>query len=792
MTAAPMQMVINIFAAIGFKITGIVIKGLILYGGWLFFILAFLGLLMTAFYGFDDKDAFGSLIKRIAAILVAVALFYLPVHVNLTNVIAGTPGLSSTTLSNTIKNDPIFSHALNYSSGGTGAVNAVTYLAYTLSHPLVDLAMKIGGSNSDIWPGIQSSIDADLSSAMQASNPQVAANLAQWRYVLAPAILRADPVLATIMEKDPQYKYVFFNPYSTNKTLDPQYGQDASVLKILMDKYPPKPSFQELVLQNQSELAHIAGEFGATPFTAKPSKQQGATPSSITVKLFGKHLWKENQEAAKEVSNEGKALDKGNTEFFDIINPPFLGIGDQSTAGKELTNWISDADTNITDFFGGGSYKDATKKFSSLSDLYTNLGRSVLVASIEGYAKNPKAMAALQSMCASHGATDCVSTLHMFSNSVRRPNMKMGDTPGVSGFLGKTLADLGSFTITGLLELVFYSIGAMFNVAAPYIIGFVMAGAILVSVIGPLWMLMAGRFMHALEWMVAPVVFVNLWDALFYIWVLICNAFDNVIPGLAGSINASQSGVGIVKNPEIMNHIVSIGEAMGFLAIPTAAFFLLFGKAGESMRNNFGRVMAAGMTTTATLVGMQLARMATKGGSGKGGYSQKGNQGSNVTGNKPNIPPNNPPSPPGGSPNSPPPPPPGGGRAMNSNAPHSISAATPKTTTATPATSTASTTGNSVQANTPTPSPNTPSATPTVQGNGANTATASAAQGKGPATPLSGNSPHTVRSSGPANARSQQKGQQAPSPAHNKPGTPKGGNVDHNITVQDKPEPPKQ
>ena len=428
MNSAPMQMVINIFAAVGFKVTGIIIHGLIVYGWWLFFILAFIGILYTAFLGIDDRDAGYNMVKKIASILAATALFYLPVSLNLTNVIAGVPGNSSGQLKTDMANDPVLKHSLNYTSGATGAVNAITYLAYTLSHPIVNLAMRIGGSNTDIWPGIQSSIDADLSSAMQANNPQIAANLAQWRYVLAPAILRSDPVLATALEKVSRLKYVFFNPYSTNSTLDPVYGNNAAVVKDLLKRYPPsKPTFQEIVLQNQSELAKVAGEFGATPFTANESSSSSnsSTPATVTVKLFGKHLWEENQNAAKEASTTAHNFTQGNTEFFDIINPPFLGLGGQSAAGQQLTDYASDMDTDLEDFFGGSSYTSGTKKFSNLDDLYVNLGRSVLVSSVEGYAKNPKSMAALKAMCASHGATDCVGTLSMFSSSVRRPDISM-------------------------------------------------------------------------------------------------------------------------------------------------------------------------------------------------------------------------------------------------------------------------------------------------------------------------------------------------------------------------------
>jgi hypothetical protein len=788
-----MQMVINIFAAIGFKITGIIIHGLIVYGSWLFLILAFLGIFVTGFLGADDRDAGSNMVKKIAAILAATALFYLPVQLNLTNVIAGAPGNSVSSLKTDLSNDPILKHSLNYSSGATGAVNAITYLAYTLSHPIVDLAMRIGGSNTDIWPGIQSSIDADLSSAMQANNPQVAANLAQWRYVLAPAILRADPVLATALEKVSRLKYVFFNPYSTNATLDPVYGDNAAVVKDLLKKYPPsKPTFQEIVLQNQSELAKVAGEFGAKPFTANESSSSSgsSTPASVTVKLFGKHLWEENQDAAKETSAAAHNFTQGNTEFFDAINPQFLGLGGQSAAGQQLTNYVADMDTDLEDFFGGSSYTSGTKQFSNLEDLYVNLGRSVLVASLEGFAKNPKSMAALRSMCASHGAADCVGTLSMFANSIRRPDIKMGQTPGVSGFFGKTLSDLGSFTITGLIEIVFYSIGAMFNVAAPYIIGFAMAGAIVVSVIGPLWMLLAGRFLHAMEWMIMPVVFVNVWDALFYIWVLFCNALDNVMPGLGSAIDAS-GGIGVVKDPDVMNHIVTIGEAMGFLAIPTAAFFLLFGKPGDAMRNNFGRAMAAGMATATTLVGMQVARMGLRGGGKRpdtGGKRPRvpGTGAGGVTANAPApTNPKGPGGPGGGGPS-------GGGpggapASISANAPATQTGNTPHTIRTGQATggtqpasntapstasgSSAATTGNSpqpapVSRRAMTPQPVSP-------------ATPAAPSGGRPAAPMAANSPHTIyrgRTLQPATGPTRQPA--APQP----PAAPKQGNTPHTIT----------
>ncbi|WP_143214959.1 hypothetical protein [Acidithiobacillus albertensis] len=277
----------------------------------------------------------------------------------------------------------------------------------------------------------------------------------------------------------------------------------------------------------------------------------------------------------------------------------------------------SDLAVDVEDFFGGKKANDPTQKFTSLSDLYQNLGRSVLVASVAGYARNPKNIAAMQAMCKTHGDEACAQTLQMFSNQIRRPKDVVGHTPGVSSWLGKTLADLGSFTITGLIEVVVYSIGTLFNTASPYIIGLSMTAAILVSLIGPFWMLIAGRFVHALEWMTLPVILVNLWDALYIIWLIVCDGLDGIIPHLSNAVNGYGSSslsapkIGIVSNPDLMNHMVNIFEAMGFLAIPTVAYMLLFGKAGDGMRSNFGTSMGRmiGMTTTmAAMAAMRAGR----------------------------------------------------------------------------------------------------------------------------------------------------------------------------------------
>ena len=632
MDSVPIQMVINIFAAVGFTVTGIIIKGMILYGAWLFFLIAVIGVFMTIFINIEERDALFHIIKKFASIAIAVLLFYIPVKVNLADVVAGVP---KSDVSSAVSGNDLMSSMANYSSGSNALVNAFSYYAYEWSSGLPSLATEIAGTRSSyIWPGVESAIDADLSSAMQSNDPQIAANMAQWKYVLAPAIIKSDPALASALQTNPMLQYVYDNPYSTTTATDPRYGAYAAQIKALLSSDQPKPTFQSIVLQNQAALAKIARKFGSVvPFTATPSSTAGASPSSVSVKLFSREFWQENQkiDANNAASNINAAADAIN----GAINPVDSRIVNfitwlpsieekltttsaqrqQVSSNDSVTAIASNIAVDMTDFFGASKFNNPTQTFTSLSNLYQNLGRSVLVASVMGYADNPKAMSAMAALCRTHGNAACAQTLQMFSDQQRRPDAAVGHTPGVSSWLGKTLADLGSFTITELIEVVIYSIGTIFNTAAPYIIAVSMTAAILVSVIGPIWMLMAGRFLHAIEWMIFPVILVNLWDALYIIWIVVCDALDDVIPHLAGTVNNGApvgQNVGIVANPALMNHIVNIFEAMGFLAIPTVAYILLFGKAADGLRNNFGSTMSRTIATAATLAAMTAMRSMTK------------------------------------------------------------------------------------------------------------------------------------------------------------------------------------
>ena len=625
MDSAPIQMVINIFAAVGFTVTGIIIKGMILYGAWLFFLIAVIGVFMTIFINIEERDALFHIIKKFASISIAVLLFYIPVKVNLADVVAGVP---KSDVSSAVSGNGLISSMANFSSGSNALVNAFTYYAYEWSSGLPSLATEIAGTSSSyIWPGVESAIDADLSGAMQSNDPQIAANMAQWKYVLAPAILKSDPALASALQTNPMLQYVYDNPYSTTTATDPRYGAYAAQIKALLSSDQPKPTFQSIVLQNQAALAKIARKFGSVvPFTATPSSTAGASPSSVSVKLFSREFWQENQKIDANNAASNIVSSTGANKIWSFITwLPSLGERLTTTSAQRqqvnsndsVTAIASNIAVDMTDFFGGSQFNNPTQTFTSLSNLYQNLGRSVLVASVMGYADNPKAMSAMAALCRTHGNAACAQTLQMFSDQQRRPDAAVGHTPGVSSWLGKTLADLGSFTITGLIEVVIYSIGTIFNTAAPYIIAVSMTAAILVSVIGPIWMLMAGRFLHAIEWMIFPVILVNLWDALYIIWIIVCDALDDVIPHLAGTVNNGApvgQNVGIVANPALMNHIVNIFEAMGFLAIPTAAYILLFGKAADGLRSNFGSTMSRAMATAATLAAMTAMRSMTKGG----------------------------------------------------------------------------------------------------------------------------------------------------------------------------------
>ena len=651
MDSAPIQMVVNIFAAVGFTVTGIIIKGMILYGAWLFFVIAVIGVFMTIFNNIEERDAFFHVIKKFASISIAVLLFYIPIKVNLADVVAGVP---KSDVSSAVSGNGLISSMANFSSGSNALVNAFTYYAYEWSSGFPALATEIAGTSSTyIWPGVESAIDADLSGAMQSNDPQIAANMAQWKYILAPAILKSDPALASALQTNPMLQYVYDNPYSTTTATDPRYGAYAAQVKALLSSDLPKPTFQSIVLQNQAALAKIARKFGSVvPFTATPSSTAGASPSSVSVKLFSKEFWIENQKidannAANNVesglsSNTASDL-PGGSRIWSFINwLPSLGERLTTTSAQRQQISTNDSATaaassiavDMTDFFGGSQFNNPTQTFTSLGNLYQNLGRSVLVASVMGYADNPKAMSAMAALCKTHGNAACTQTLQMFSNQQRRPDDAVGHTPGVSSWLGKTLSDLGSFTITGLIEVVIYSIGTIFNTAAPYIIAVCMAAAILVSVIGPIWMLMAGRFLHAIEWMIFPVILVNLWDALYIIWIIVCDALDDVIPHLAGTVNNGSpvgQNVGIVANPALMNHIVNIFEAMGFLAIPTAAYILLFGKAADGLRSNFGGAMARSIGTAATLAAMTAMRSMTKGGKKASGTGKQAPGGKGIT-----------------------------------------------------------------------------------------------------------------------------------------------------------------
>lgn len=625
MDSAPIQMVINIFAAVGFTVTGIIIKGMIMYGAWLFFIVALIGVAMTIFNNIEERDAFFHIIKKFASISVAVLLFYIPVKVNVADVVAGVPNSDA---SSAISGNGLISSMSNFSSGSNALVNAFTYYAYEWSSGMPALATEIAGTSSTyIWPGVESAIDADLSSAMQSNDPQIAANMAQWKYILAPAILKSDPALASALQTNPMLQYVYENPYSTTATTDPRYGAYAAQVKSLLSSDQPKPTFQSIVLQNQAALARIASKFGSVvPFTASPSSTAGASPSSVSVKLFSREFWKQNQKIDANNAASNIVANTGASKIWSFINwLPSLGERltttsaqrQQISSNDSVTAVASNIAVDMADFFGGSQFNNPTQTFTSLSNLYQNLARSVLVASVMGYADNPKAMSAMEALCKTHGNAACAQTLQMFSNQQRRPDAAVGHTPGVSSWLGKTLSDLGSFTITGLIEVVIYSIGTIFNTAAPYIIAVSMTAAILVSVIGPIWMLMAGRFLHAIEWMVFPVILVNLWDALYIIWIIVCDALDDVIPHLAGTVNNGApvgQNVGMVANPALMNHIVNIFEAMGFLAIPTAAYILLFGKAADGLRSNFGSTMSRTIATAATLAAMTAMRSMSKGG----------------------------------------------------------------------------------------------------------------------------------------------------------------------------------
>jgi len=634
MESAPVQMVINIFAAVGFTLTGSIIKGLIEYGGWLFFVLAVFGVFHTIFISIEERDAILHVIKKFASIFVALLLFYFPVQVAINDVVAGSTG---TTIKKSVQGNSILSSMTNFSTSSLGLVNGITYLAYQISSGLPALAQEIAGSSGkDLWPGVESAIDTDLSSAMQSNDPQIAANIAQWKFVLAPAILKSDPKLATALESNSQLGYVFANPYSTSSETDPQYGADAATVKALLKTDPPTPSFPEIVNQQQSELADVAAKYGSVvPFSAGTSSSTSSsssnTPTYVNVKLFSKKYWKLNQDvsAYDKIHNAVTPVTSWTSEAYAWLP----NLVDKVVASKKTYKTIraeeegnpseaiaSDLGVDVEDFFGGKKENDPTQKFTSLSDLYQNLGRSVLVASVAGYARNPKNIAAMQAMCKTHGDEACAQTLQMFSNQIRRPKDVVGHTPGVSSWLGQTLADLGSFTITGLIEVVVYSIGTLFNTASPYIIGLSMTAAILVSLIGPFWMLIAGRFVHALEWMTLPVILVNLWDALYTIWLIVCAGLDGIIPHLSNAVNGYGSSslsaprIGIVSNPDLMNHIVNIFEAMGFLAIPTVAYMLLFGKAGDGMRSNFGTSMGRMIGMTATMAAMAAMRAGRKSG----------------------------------------------------------------------------------------------------------------------------------------------------------------------------------
>jgi hypothetical protein len=207
-----------------------------------------------------------------------------------------------------------------------------------------------------------------------------------------------------------------------------------------------------------------------------------------------------------------------------------------------------------------GVYTEPRTSTSAL-DLYRHLGLSVALAGGVSLGDDERNLQMLKELCTQQGNKVCAHQMMGFYNAIEERT-----NPG--GIVSRTISSLVLAALAAIVNL----LAGLVVAATPFAIGATKIVALMLGIIGVFMLLIPNRLTTAVEWMIGPITWVNLWHALFLIWWKISEFLDKMYDAFVFSSAIPDGGLGAAS-------IMKLLSASGYLAVAVFAYHIVFTRA---------------------------------------------------------------------------------------------------------------------------------------------------------------------------------------------------------------------
>lgn len=392
-----------------------------------------------------------------------------------------------------------------------------TYIVDQIGTGFVQIIQKVVANGQPVMPGAVQAVQQTAYDSAAAADPNILANNFVWRTQVLPALIKNNPALATKLQQD-GLTALAYNP-TTNLTGYQNQTNINTVNQVVADlnSTVSPAQFAYTLCSLQPYLVSGAHSFGAD--------------SAITLK-------------------SGSCTGNGSARFVANV----YSTRTQLYAGSATTSMMP-----------------PTVPISSPGDYYQSMGNAEVMVYRAHMQSDPELAKELDAACAETGKDTCGQLLNNVNSAVSQRTASDNDA---SNTVPSELAGGISGIILKIFAVVAYVVTAFIMAVMPAVISIAKMFALILSVVGIFVMLIPGREVIGLEWMIAPITWVNVWNVLYLLFWKVSTNIDKV----GALIDAS----GLDQRIHALNTtaLISIVEAAGYIELPVIAWHIVFRSAG--------------------------------------------------------------------------------------------------------------------------------------------------------------------------------------------------------------------
>lgn len=423
-----------------------------------------------------------------------------------------------------------------------------TYIVDQIGTGFVAIIQKVVANGQPVMPGAIQAVQQTAYDSAAAADRTVLANNFLWRTQVLPALIRNNPALGAKLQQD-GLTALAYNP-TTNLS----------------------------AYQNQTNINTVNQVITDLNSTVSPAQFAYTLCSLQPYLVSGAHTFGAN---------------------------PVISMKSGSCTGNGSAQFAANVYSTKSAYAGSAINIPQTVSIASPGDYYQAMGNAEVAVYHAHMQSDPALAKELDAACAETGKQTCGQLLNNVNSAVSQRTASDNDA---SNTVPSEIAGGITGILLAVLRVFAYVFTTFILAIMPVVLSVAKMFTLVLSVAGIFIMLIPGRELIGLEWMIAPITWTNVWNVLYLLtWKLFTN-----LDKLGALIDAA----GLNQRIHAFNatSMISLVEVAAYIELPLIAWHIVFRSAGAlGVGAAVGGFLAGEAFAKPAALAMSGAKMAYRG-----------------------------------------------------------------------------------------------------------------------------------------------------------------------------------